>query len=78
MWDLSEEKKKFVKCKFTSWQKLLHNREYKKKDAVVGEIARAEIVEAIRYVDKCIIADTLDKTEEWEKYKFNAVFIGDD
>lgn len=53
-------------------------REYKKKETVVYEEERAEIVASIKYVDQCVIADTLDKTEQWEKYRFDAVFIGDD
>ena len=53
-------------------------KEYKNKTAVIGEQDRAEIVRNLKSVDECIIVDTLDKVKLWEKYKFDAVFIGDD
>ncbi len=39
---------------------------------------RAEIVAAIRYVDKVIMNDTWDKLKVWEEHKFDVVFSGDD
>lgn len=51
---------------------------YKKKTPVVNEFNRAEIIRNIRAVDECIIVETLDKVEILKKYKYDAVFIGDD
>lgn len=51
---------------------------YKHKSTVICEDARCEIVRNIKAVDECEIISTLDKLEAWEKYHFNAVFIGDD
>lgn len=53
-------------------------KEYKNKETVVDEKERAEIVGSIKYVDKCVITDTLDKIDQWKKYQFEAIFIGDD
>lgn len=53
-------------------------KKYKNKYPVVEENNRAEIVRAIKYVDRCEIADTLDKVKQWEQYKFDAIFIGSD
>lgn len=51
---------------------------YKHKHPVIPENQRQQIVEAIRYVDKCVIVDTLDKTEVYKEQHFDAIFIGDD
>lgn len=51
---------------------------YKSKYPVVGTEDRMSIVGAIRYVDKVVPSDSLDKVSAWEKYKFDVVFIGDD
>lgn len=51
---------------------------YKNKKTVICEEERKEIVSNIKAVDKCIIADTLDKMEIWKNNHFDAVFIGDD
>lgn len=53
-------------------------REYKKKSAVINETERAAIVGNLKAVDECIVVDTLDKIGVWEKYHFDAIFIGDD
>ena len=52
--------------------------EYKHKKPIVGEKERMSIVKAIRYVDQCVIVDSLDKLEQWKKYHFDAIFIGSD
>lgn len=52
--------------------------EYKKKTPVICETDRAEIIKNIRSVDQCEIVDTLDKLVLFQKYGFDAVFIGDD
>lgn len=51
---------------------------YKNKRPVIPEEQRMRIVEAIKYVDRCIIVGTLDKKAVWEEVGFDAVFIGDD
>lgn len=51
---------------------------YKHKTPVIPFLERAAIVEAIRYVDEVVIQTTLNKMEAWNKYKFNALFHGDD
>ena len=51
---------------------------YKKHYPVINENDRKEIVESIRYVDKCVINQTRDKMELHNLYNFDVVFIGDD
>ena len=51
---------------------------YKHKIPVVNEQERRYIVENIKAVDEAVIADTLDKVEQFKKYGFDAIFIGDD
>ncbi|MBQ4068844.1 MAG: adenylyltransferase/cytidyltransferase family protein [Lachnospiraceae bacterium] len=53
-------------------------KQYKSKTVVVSENERKQIVESIRFVDKCLIVDKLDKIELWKQLKFDAIFIGDD
>lgn len=52
--------------------------EYKNKVTVINQDERLKIISHIKEVDECIIVDTLDKLELSKKFKFNAVFIGDD
>lgn len=52
--------------------------DYKKKVPVIHEAERKEIVSNLKSVDFCEIVNTLDKVELYKKYKFDAVFIGDD
>jgi glycerol-3-phosphate cytidylyltransferase len=53
-------------------------REYKKKETVVKQIDRVNIVSAIKYVDQCEVVDTLDKLKQLEKFQFEVIFIGSD
>lgn len=53
-------------------------KEYKNTETIVKEKERAEIVEAIKYVDRVIIVNTLDKMVQLDKFHFDAIFIGDD
>ncbi len=53
-------------------------REYKKKNPVISEDERCEIVKNIKAVDDCIITHTLDKIEMHEKVGFDVIYIGDD
>lgn len=51
---------------------------YKNKNAVVPLNERVEILKSIRYVDKVVICDSLDKVIAYKKYGFTRIFIGDD
>jgi glycerol-3-phosphate cytidylyltransferase len=50
----------------------------KGKKALVPFSERIEIVRAIKYVDVAIPQTTVDKNKEWEKLKFDILFVGDD
>ncbi len=52
--------------------------EYKGKKPVIPYVERTAIVEAIRYVNKVVPQINRDKIAAFEKYKFNAMFVGDD
>ena len=52
--------------------------EYKHKKTIINEEQRVDIVSSVRYVDKAVVVDTLDKLDALQKYKFDALFIGDD
>lgn len=51
---------------------------YKHKTPVISFEERIAIVEAIRYVDKVVPQESLDKLAAWHKWHFDAVFHGDD
>lgn len=53
-------------------------KEYKNTETIINENDRKKIIEAIRYVDEVVICDTLDKMPQQNKFKFDAIFIGDD
>ncbi|MBE5854569.1 MAG: glycerol-3-phosphate cytidylyltransferase [Lachnospiraceae bacterium] len=52
--------------------------QYKDKKVVIPEKDRAEIIGNLKAVDRVEIVDTLDKVELYQKFHFDAVFIGDD
>lgn len=52
--------------------------QYKNKNVNIKAEDRVRIVEALRVVDKAVICDTLDKKDAFEKFRFDALFIGDD
>ncbi len=52
--------------------------EYKKKTPVINERDRAAIIQNLKAVDECIIANTLDKETIYKVHQFDAIFIGDD
>lgn len=52
--------------------------QYKKKKPVIGYKDRKAIVEAIRYVDKVVPQQTMDKMAAWNEWHFDVVFHGDD
>lgn len=51
---------------------------YKGKAPIITLTERIEIVKAIKYVDKVVIQDNLDKFEAWKKYHYDILFVGDD
>lgn len=50
----------------------------KHKTPVIPYAERAEIVSAIKYVDKVVPQENKDKMEAWQKYHFNKMFVGSD
>lgn len=52
--------------------------QYKHKLPVIPEEERRLIVANIKAVDACEIVDTLDKVENYKRFHYDAVFIGDD
>ena len=52
--------------------------QYKHKLPVIPEEERRMIVADIKAVDACEIVDTLDKVENYKRFHYDAVFIGDD
>lgn len=51
---------------------------YKNSKAVIPFSERMEIVRSIRYVDQVVSQESMDKFNAWEKYKFDAMFVGSD
>lgn len=51
---------------------------YKGKTAIIPFEDRIQIVEAIKYVDKAVPQENMNKLEAWEKYRFDVMFVGDD
>lgn len=51
---------------------------YKNKQAVIPHSERMKIVEGIRYVDKVVSQENMNKMEAWTKYKFDVMFVGSD
>lgn len=51
---------------------------YKNKRAVIPFEERIQIVEAISVVDQAVPQYNMNKFEAWEKYRFDAMFVGDD
>ena len=52
--------------------------EYKHKIPIIPYAERVSIVEAIRYVDKVVPQESMDKVSAWEQLKFDVMFHGDD
>ncbi len=51
---------------------------YKQKNPVINENDRVKIVSSIRCVDEVVLAHTLNKKEQYERLKFDSIFIGSD
>lgn len=52
--------------------------QYKHKRPVIPYVERAAIVEAIRYVDKVVPQESMDKLDAWRRLSFDVMFHGDD
>lgn len=51
---------------------------YKNKKPIIKFSERAEIVRSIKYVDEVVPQENRDKIGAFEKYHFDAMFVGDD
>jgi glycerol-3-phosphate cytidylyltransferase len=51
---------------------------YKNKKSVISFEERMEVVRSCRYVDAVIPQEDMDKFTQWEKIKFDVMFVGDD
>lgn len=51
---------------------------YKNKKAIIPHEERMAIVENIKFVDRVVAQEDMDKTAAWEKYKFDVMFVGSD
>ena len=51
---------------------------YKNKQAVIPFNERVEIIRNIRCVDTVVPQENMDKMKQWEKLKFDIIFVGDD
>ncbi len=52
--------------------------EYKGKKPFIPQNERIEIVSAIKYVDKVVIQDDLDKVKAHDVYQYDVLFVGSD
>lgn len=52
--------------------------QYKNKMPIIPFEERVAIVDALKYVDKVVEQTSMDKLSAWEKYRFDALFHGDD
>lgn len=51
---------------------------YKHKTPIIPLEHRMEIVSAIKYVDKVVVQENMDKLIAWRKYHYDILFHGDD
>jgi len=51
---------------------------YKNKSPFIPEKERMEIVSAIKYVDRVVLQEDLDKVNAWHKYHYDVLFVGSD
>jgi len=51
---------------------------YKGKQSIIPHNERLEIIRSIKFVDKAITQDSMDKKQAWEILKFNVMFVGSD
>ncbi|MDR2269173.1 MAG: adenylyltransferase/cytidyltransferase family protein [Rickettsiales bacterium] len=50
----------------------------KGKVPIIPFIERCEIIGALKFVNKVVSQDTMDKMAAWNRYKFDIMFVGDD
>lgn len=50
----------------------------KNKTPIIPFNERAEIVSAIKYVDKVVVQPDKNKAQAWERYHFDKMFVGSD
>ncbi|GHV39982.1 cytidyltransferase [Clostridia bacterium] len=50
----------------------------KKKTPVISFFERTAIVGSIKYVDKVVPQESMDKFAAWERHRFNKMFVGSD
>ena len=50
----------------------------KNKRRVIPFEERCEIIKSIKFVDKVVSQENMDKFEAWEKHKFDIMFVGSD
>ena len=53
-------------------------KKYKRKETIIPENERMEIVKAIKFVDEVVLINNRDKLDAYNKYKFNRLIVGDD
>ncbi len=51
---------------------------YKGKKPIIPFCDRVEIVKSVKYVDEVVVQEDRDKIKAFEKYGFDALFVGDD
>lgn len=51
---------------------------YKNKQAIIPHEERMAIVEAIKYVDKVVPQEDMDKMGAWKEHQFDVMFVGSD
>lgn len=53
-------------------------KERKNKNPIIPLSERMEIVENIKFVDRVVVQDTMDKFEAYNRYHFNRMFVWSD
>ena len=51
---------------------------YKNKQAIIPHEERIEIVECVKFVDKVVSQENMDKMQAWGEHKFDVMFVGSD
>ena len=51
---------------------------YKKRYPIIPLKERLLIISALKFVDKVVIQDSMDKIDAWKKYKYDVLFHGND
>lgn len=51
---------------------------YKNTKSIINHADRMAIVESIKFVDKVVSQDSMNKMSAWEELKFDVMFVGSD